>query len=215
MAAGLYLMGLIIFLTFVIPPMPPIDAPAAQAAAFYAEQSRGLSYRLASYLAQAELPFLALFFGGLYGVLRRAEGGSGSLAAAIYAAGIAISVILPIVILVENHVLLGLAAAGGDPVTVRAFDGMIPVAYGLSGLAQGLVVSGTAALLGRRVGPRWLPPFATSVTGLSLVGSATLVSTVVFPLAALATLLFHLWMVTLSVVLLQRPHSIVSNLAPR
>ena len=84
----LYLGGVTLFGAFVVPQMPPLDAPAAQVARFYAAQSAGGLYTLVSYLGHAELPLLLLFFGGLFGVLRRAEGGSDALAAAVFAGGL-------------------------------------------------------------------------------------------------------------------------------
>ncbi len=210
LAAALYIASAAIFAAFVVSQMPPMDAPASQVAAFYAEQSRGILYRLVSYMGQAEMPLLMLFFGGLYGVLRRAEGGSGSLAAAVFAAGIAGAVILPIIIVVENHVLLGLAAAGGDPLTVRAFDGMGPVAFGLIGFAQALVAGGTAALLrSQSSAPRGLTGLTYAVVLVSLVGTGTQVLAGLFPIAALATLLFRIWIVVLSVVLLRGARSVL------
>jgi len=203
-AAALYLAGVAIFAAFVIPYMPPIGAPATEVAPFYAEQSRGFAYKFVSYMGQAELPFLALFFGGLFGVLRRVEGGSGALAAGIFAAGIANAIILPIIIVVENHVMLGLAAAGGDPLTVRAFDGMGPVSFGLSGFAQALIVVGTAALLRSvQLTPRWLEWLASIVAVVSLIGTLTLMWGGMFPVAALATMLFRVWMLALSIALLR------------
>ncbi len=204
-AATLYLAGVAIFAAFVVPYMPPMSAPVTEAASFYAELSRGFVYKFVSYLGQAELPFLALFFGGLFGVLRRMEGDSGALAAAIFAAGIANAIILPIIIVVENHVLLGLAAAGGDPLTVRAFDGMGPVSFGLSGFAQALIVVGTAALLRSvQLTPRWIEWLASIVAVASMIGTLTLMWGGMFPVAALATMLFRIWMLALSITLLRR-----------
>jgi hypothetical protein len=48
--------------------------------------------------------------------------------------------------MIEHHLLLGLAAAGGDPVIVRGFDGMAPVSLGLAGFPQAVVLGGAAAL---------------------------------------------------------------------
>jgi len=182
--------------------MPAIDAPAAQQAAFYAQQSENLLYRLVSYFGQAQMAFLILFFGGLFGVLRRAERGSGGLAAAVFVAGSAIAVITPLAIMIENHLLLGLAAAGADPVIVRAFDGMGPLSFALSGFPQAVVLGGTAAILvSQRLIPSWIAWFGVGVGVLGIVGTGTLVSADLFPFAALSTLLFRIWLLALSVAL--------------
>jgi hypothetical protein len=215
-AAVLYLGGVALFGAFVVPQMPPLDAPAAQVARFYAAQSAGGLYPLVSYLGHAELPLLLLFFGGLFGVLRRAEGGSEALAAAVFAGGVVGAVILPIVFVIENHVLLGLAAAGGDALTVRAFDGMGPVSFGLSGFTQAVVVGGTAALL--RVEPRvppWLQWYAIAVVVVSLIGTGTLMVNSLFPIAALATLLYRIWILVLSGVLLRSSTPARTRLVPQ
>src|SRR5689334_23780717 len=75
-AAALYLAGAALFIVTVAPHLPPLDAPAAERAAFYAQQSHSLIYRLVSYLGEAQMAFLILFFGGLFGLVRRVERGA-------------------------------------------------------------------------------------------------------------------------------------------
>ena len=111
-AAGLVLSAAALFISFIVPQMPPLDAPAAQAAQFYAKMSQSAIYRLVSYLGEAQMPFLILFFSGLFGVLRRAEGSSGPLAVAVVAAGITLAIIAPLAIMIEDNLLLNAAAAG-------------------------------------------------------------------------------------------------------
>jgi hypothetical protein len=203
-AAAIYLAGAALFIGFVVPHMPPLDAPAADQAAFYAEQSRSLIYRLVSYAGQAQMAFLILFFGGLFGVLRRAEQGGGSLAAAVFMAGGAIAVISPLAIMIEDHLLLGLAAAGADPLTVRAFDGLGPRSFALSGFPQAVVLGGTAAiLLPQRLIPRWIGWFGVALGVIGLIGTGTLGTANLFPITALATLLFRVWLLATSVALLR------------
>jgi len=188
----------------VVPHMPAIGAPAAQQAAFYAQQSENLLYRLVSYFGQAQMAFLLLFFGGLFGVLRRAERGSGALSAAVFVAGSAIAVITPLTIMIENHLLLGLAAASADPLIVRAFDGLGPLSFALSGFPQAVVLGGTAAILmSRQLVPSWIAWFGVAVGVLGLIGSGTLVSVDLFPFAALSTLLFRVWLLALSIALVR------------
>jgi hypothetical protein len=197
-----------IFVALILPDLPPLDAPAAQAVAFYAQQSHDPVYRLTSYLVEFQMVFLMLFFGGLFSVLRRADGGSGALAAAIFAAGIALAVITPLADMIEDHLLLGLAADGADPVTARGFDGMVPVSQALSGFPQAVVLCGTAALiLARRLAPRWLAWLGFALGALSLAGTGMLMGMALFPLPMLVTLLFNLWILALSVALLRGTRS--------
>lgn len=103
------------------------------------------------------MAFLVLFFGGLFGVLRRAEGGSGSLATAVLAAGLAIAIIFPLTTMIETHLLFAFATTGMDPAVTQAVDGIGPLSLALSGFPQAVVLGGTAALLlSWRFAPRWL-----------------------------------------------------------
>jgi hypothetical protein len=214
-AAAIYLAGAALFIGFVVPHMPPIDAPAAQHAGFYAEQSQSLIYRLVAYSSEAQMAFLLLFFGGLFGVLRRAERGGDALAAAVFMAGSAIAVISPLANMFENHLLLGLAAAGSDPLTVRAFDGLVPLSFALSGFPQAVVLGGTAAtLLSQRLIPRWIGWFGIALGVVGLIGTGTLVIADLFPIAALSTLLFRVWLLALSVALFRSTRS-ASRLTPQ
>ncbi|MBI1877174.1 MAG: hypothetical protein HYR94_02890, partial [Chloroflexi bacterium] len=95
-AAALTFAATALFIGFIVPQLPPLDAPAAEAAAFYAQMSHNAIYRLVSYVSEAQMPFLLLFFAGLSGVLRRAEGSSGPLTLAVVAAGIALAIIAPL-----------------------------------------------------------------------------------------------------------------------
>jgi hypothetical protein len=202
---------LAIFIGLIAPSMPPLDAPAAQAAAFYAEQSRNPIYLLVSYLFQAQLLFLLPFFGGLYGVLRRAEGGSGALAATVFASGVAVAVISPLAEMIEHHLLLGLAAAQADPIVVRGFDGMAPVSFALGGFPQALVLGGVAALLLRRGRvPRWLGWSGLGLAALSLIATGTLITPDMVFFGMGAALLFKLWIMALSIVLLRRPRAVTA-----
>jgi hypothetical protein len=203
-AAGLVLSAAALFISFIVPQMPPLDAPAAQAAQFYAKMSQSAIYRLVSYLGEAQMPFLILFFSGLFGVLRRAEGSSGPLAVAVMAAGMTLAIIAPLAIMIEDNLLLNAAAAGADPLVVRSFDGLGPLAFALSGFPQAIVLAGTAALiLSRQLAPRWIGWLGFILAGLSLIGTGTLEIHALFPVAALAMLLFRLWVLALSIALLR------------
>lgn len=204
-AAALPLLATILFITFIAPSLPPLDAPAAQTAAFYAAMQANPIYRSVSYLGMAQMVPLMLFVGGLVSVLRRAERGSGALATAVLVAGVALVVITPLAIMLEDHMLLGFAAAGVDATIVKAIDGIGPLAFALGGFPQALVLWATATLLvpQRRV-PRWLGWFGSALAIMSLIGTGTLVARELFPFAALAMLLFRIWLLALSMTLLGR-----------
>ncbi len=199
-AAAFSLTGAALFIAFVVPDLPALDAPAAERAAFYAEMSRNLLYRSVSYIGELQMLLLLLFFGGLFGVLRRSEGGSGALSLAVFGAGIALSVISPLAIMIEDFLVLGFAEAGVDPAIVTNLDGFGPLSFALSGFPRVLVLCGTAALLlPRRLMPRWLGWSGVALAVLSLLGTGTLVAAEIFPLAAVSMLLFYLWIATFSI----------------
>lgn len=203
-AAAVPLAAAAIFIAFIVPDLPPMEVPAAQAAVFYKEMSQSAIYHLVSYLGEAQMLFLLLFFGGLFGLLRRAEGGSGSLAATVFAAGVALAVIAPLAIMIEDHLLLGMAAAGVDPVIVRSNDGLGPLSFALSGFPQVVVLAGTAALLlSKRLAPRWIGWLGFVVAALGLIGTGTPAMIELFPFAVLAMLLFKVWLLVLSIALLK------------
>lgn len=205
-AAALFIAATAIFIGFIAPGMPPFDAPAEEFASFVAESSRSVPSAIFSYLSAAQIAFVVLFFGGLFGVLRRAEGGSGALATAVFAAGLAIAIITPLATMIETHLLDGFALAGVDPAATKAVDGIAPLSLALSGFPQAVVLGGTAALLlSRRFVPRWLGWAGLALGALSLVGTGTLVvGPSLFPITALGTLLFWIWILALSIALLQR-----------
>ncbi len=205
-AAGMFLAGAALFIGFVAPHMPALDAQPTEQVAFYALQAHNPIYRLVSYLGEAQMPALLLFFGGLLGVLRRAERGEGALSMAVFAAGVAIAVIAPLTIMIEDHLLLSMAMLPIDPLVVRSFDGLGPVAFGLSGYPQALVLLGTAALLGRQL-PRWITWLGLLTAALCAVASGTPVLAQLFPFAALSALLFRVWLLALSITLLRRAGS--------
>lgn len=203
-AATLFIAATAIFVGFIAPGLPPVDAPPEEFASFVAEPGQVVPDALYLYLVAAQLAFVVLFFGGLFGVLRRAEGGSGSLAAAVFAAGLAIAIITSLANVVEDHLLTGFAENGVDPAVTQAVDGIGPLSLALSGFPQAVVLGGTAALLlSRRFAPRWLGWVGFALGALVLVGTGTLVvGPSLFPITALGTLLFWLWILALSVVLL-------------
>jgi hypothetical protein len=204
-AATLFFAAVALFVAVIVPQMPPVDAPAAVRTEFYAAMGSSAVYRSISYLGELQALFLLPFFGGLHGLLRRVERGSGAVASSVFAAGIALTVITPFAILLEDHLMLGLAGAGADSVTVAAIDGIVPLSMAFSGFPQAIVLAGVAILLPRRgIVPRWIGRFGLGVAVLSLIGTGTLVSGAMFAVSHLASLLARVWLLALSVVLLRR-----------
>lgn len=208
-AGACFLASMALFIGVIAPQMPPFEAEAATKSAFYARMAADPVYTWARLLIFAQLAPLALLFGGLFPVLRRAEGGSGALAGATIAAGLFGALLAPVAELVEGHLLLGLTAAGADPVIAIGFDGMTPVAFGLSGIPQFVVLAGAGLLLGSRLVPRWVAWFGylTALTGL--LGVGVMFAQPFFAFGLLSAILYKLWLIALSVSLLHQPHEVV------
>jgi len=205
-AGSFFIASMALFIGLVAPHMPPLEAPAAVRAAFYAEQAANPVYAWSRLLIMAQLAPLALLFGGLYAVLRRAEGGSGALAGAVFAAGMFSTLLAPVAELVEGHLLLGLAAAGADPLVAVGFDGMTPVALGISGIPQLVVLAGCGLLLGGGLLPRWIAWFGYLVAALGLLSAAVIAVPQLVFVGLLGAILFKVWLIALSVALLRRPY---------
>lgn len=198
---GLVCAGL--FIAYVLPDLPAIHAPVAERVEFYKAMSRSTLYRSISYLGEVQMLLLLMFFGGLYGVLRRAEGGSGALSISVFGAGVALSLITPLAILFEDHLMLGMAAADADPIVVASIDGLGPLSFALGGFPQALVLGGTAVLLlQKRLIPKALGWFGVVLAVLSLAGTGTLLRGALFPVSSLTMLLFRVWLLVLAAVLL-------------
>jgi hypothetical protein len=70
---------------------PPMDASPEETTRGFAEHATMVE--IGTYLYVLQVPFLLLFLGGLFGVLRKAESGSGALSVSALGAGVAMVVI--------------------------------------------------------------------------------------------------------------------------
>jgi hypothetical protein len=200
---AVFFVGMVFFILFVASKFPPIDAPPEEHVAAYAEM--GLLGDVTSYLLTLQAPFLLLFLGGLYAVLRRAEGGSGALAVSAFGAGIAMSMIWPLGIVIAG-VATGIAEAGGDAITAFNLDGMAPLSLALSAFPRTVLLGAASlVLLESGIAPRWIGWTGLALGAVSLVTTGTLVVAEMFPILMLGMLLFVVWILALCVALLRRP----------
>lgn len=180
---------------------PPTDASPAEAARGFARAETMVE--VGTYLYVLQLPFWLLFLSGLFGVLRRAEGGSGVLAISVLGAGIAMAVIASMGAVI-SALTPTIAQLGGDAATVKAIDGMTPLALALSAFPRALLVGATSVvLLEGNIGPRWIGWTGFALGLVSLLSTGTLVAPALFPLLAIGTLLFVVWIAALTVALLR------------
>ena len=199
----LQLAALVFFITVIFSQKPAVGAPVIEQAAYYAQHGDTLA--LGNYLLVLPAPFFFLFLGGLFGILRRAEGGSGTLSISALGAGIALALIWPLGCIITN-IGVTIAREGGDAATVWAIDALAPYSLALSALPRALLaVVASLLLLQARRTSRPIGWLGLAAAILSVLGSGTLVVGSLFPLLSLGSLLFEVWVVVLSVALLRRP----------
>jgi hypothetical protein len=183
------------FMILVLPQMGPPDA-AAQHVAFYTQH--GATLRLGNYLMTLPTPFFLFFLAGLGGVLRRAEGGGSTLATATVTSGAIVAILWPLSA-VLNNIGIDIAQAGGDAATIVALDAIGPYMLALSTLPRAiLLAAASVGLLNGRFIPRWLGWLGLALAVVSLVGSGTMLVGQLFPVLALGTILFEVWILLLS-----------------
>jgi hypothetical protein len=188
----LQLAGAILFAAFILPRLAPIDAPAATQAAGYVAHANLL--RLGNYAVILPAPFFLFFLAGLYAVLRRTEDERSVLASTAAFSGVAMSMIWAISAVVSD-IAIDIALGKGDAVTISALNAFPPYMLALSALPRAVLLAATGCVvLERHNGPRWLGWSGIGLAVLSLVGSATLVTPLMFPVLAVSTLLFDLWL---------------------
>ena len=122
------------FALAVAPHMPPLGAPAAEHASFYAQHWDAL--KVANYLHLLPIPFFLLFLGALFPLPGRAAGDTGVLTVATVGAGLALVMTWSSGIVVA-HTGQGMARHGLEPAAVDAFDGVAQYALALSGFPRG------------------------------------------------------------------------------
>ncbi len=211
--AVLQIAGIVFATVFVLSKLPPVGAPLTEWAAALV-QIPTITGSIANYLLLLPVPFFLLFLGGLFGVLRRAEGRSGALSASVLGAGIAMAMTWPFGILIAG-LSSSIVADGGDVATAWSLDGMAPFSLALSAFPRTvLLVATSLLLLDRRLAPRWLGWVGLALALVSLIGTAMLLVGDLFPVLALGTLLFELWVLALSVSLVRSGRT-ASQAAPR
>ena len=201
------------FIGQIAPRLPALDAPLSDQAAFYTDYAR--ENALVAFLYVLSVPFFLLFLGGLFGVMRRVEGHVGVLTATAIGAGIALAMVWPIGIVVADAGQ-GMAARGLQPAAVEAFDSVAQLMLALGALPRAvLLLAASLALRARVAAPGWMSWSGLVLAALGVVGSATLLEANLYPLLALTTLLFDIWVGAAGIILLRRATSESSSRIPQ
>jgi len=197
-------LGAVVFFAMaILPRFAPVDAaPLARAAAI---KELGATLRFANFLLMLPIPFFLVFVGAAFSLLRKLEGGSDVIAATALAAGSAMALMWPLGAVISD-LELDLAQAGGDAVTVSVLDAIAPYSLALSAFARAvLVLALSVPVLKMGKGLRVTGWSGIAVAILSLVGTTTLVFGAAFPILALSTLLFDVWLFAFCLLWLRSP----------
>jgi hypothetical protein len=148
-------------------------------------------YRAGNYAFMLAGVMLLGFLGAVQTRLRAVDR-SGSLATVAVAAGALLAFAWPFAGVLHD-VALDTADAGADLRILGAWDAVAPYSLAFSVLPRLFFVG--ALVLGLRAtgSSPWLQRTGVVILVLSLVGSATLVSGAIFPVLALSTLAYELW----------------------
>ncbi|GAA1945680.1 hypothetical protein GCM10009798_00830 [Nocardioides panacihumi] len=148
-------------------------------------------YRVGNYVFMISGILLLGFLGAVGTRLRRVDP-SGALAGVAVAAGTLVALVWPMAAMLHD-VALDTAAAGTDPRILGAWDAVAPYSLAFSALPR-LFLVGALVLGMRAVGATpWLTRAGVGILVLSAVGSATLLTGDMFPVLALSTLAFEVW----------------------
>jgi hypothetical protein len=148
-------------------------------------------YQAGNYVFMISGSLLLGFLGAVQARLRRLDG-SGALATVAVGAGVLLAVVWPLAGMLHD-VALETARMGTDLRILAGWDAVAPYALAFSVFARVFFVG--AIVLGLRIagGATWLVRSGVVLLVLSLVGSAMLVAGALFPLLALSTLGYELW----------------------
>jgi hypothetical protein len=163
----------------------------------------GDRYTAGNYVFMISGMLLLGFLGAVQLRLRRVDS-TGVLATVAVAAGTLLAVIWPLAGVLHD-VALDVGRSGADPRLLGAWDSIAPYCLAFSVLPRLFFVGALA--LGLRAGGTglWLQRTAVVILVVSLVGSATVVTGAVFPLLALGTLGYEVWVGALAIHWLRNP----------
>lgn len=149
------------------------------------------AYRLGNYAFMAAGSLLLGFLGAVHLRLRRADS-TGVLATVAVAAGTLLALIWPLAGALHD-VALDTAETGADVRILGAWDAVAPYSLAFSAFPRVFLLLAIVAALRLAGGSRWLRRSGLAIAVLSLIGTATLVSGAAFPVLALSTLAYEVW----------------------
>jgi hypothetical protein len=149
------------------------------------------AYRVGNYAFMVAGTLLLGFLGVVHHRMRRVDA-SGALSTVAVAAGTLLALVWPFAAVLHD-VALDTASAGADLRILAGWDSVAPFALAFSVLPRVFFVG--AIVIGLRLAGTgtWLQRIGIGLLPLSLVGSATLLTGALFPVLALSTLGYEIW----------------------
>ncbi|WP_448811900.1 hypothetical protein [Agromyces bauzanensis] len=183
--ATLVLMGAV-----VLPSGGAMDDPAVERG--QAVLAAADLYRAGNYVFMLSGVLLLGFLGAIHARMRRVDA-SGVLGTIAVAAGTLLVVIWPLAAVLHD-VSLETARLGTDPRILAGWDAVAPYSLAFSALPR-LFLMGCLVIALRAAGRNpWLVRVGIVIMAISLVGSATTVFGALFPVLALGSLAFEVWL---------------------
>lgn len=178
---------------------PAFDATPLQAAVGFRDNAANIAVSTVLFLLP--YPFVLMFLGGLTSALRRSGTALATTALAAGLVDVALFVSATMVSSLTSTVG-ALDASVATGAVIKALDSVLPVTIAAAGLARAVLLGASAVLL-RRVGlaGRVLRGFTWLVAALGVVGLATVLTALTFPLTELAMILSWVWMALLGALL--------------
>jgi hypothetical protein len=190
-------LAVLVFITVtILTRVPGPAAPALERTAAFVEHAGYL--RLGNYLILLPVPFLLFFAAAAADVLFRIKDVGPGLPLLVIASASAMAMLWPLGGAVSTIALL-IAEAGGEAVVVSSLDAIAPFTLALSAVPRSMMIA--AISLGIRtapIGPTRLANGGFGIALLSFTGAAVLADDRLFPVLAMSTLLFLVWMVLVS-----------------
>jgi hypothetical protein len=149
------------------------------------------AYQIGNYVFMISGTLLLGFLGAVHARLRRVDA-SGTLSTVATSAGVLLALIWPLAGMLHD-VAIDTAGAGADLRILAGWDAVAPYALAFSVFARVFFTGSIVLGLRAAGGAPWLVRSGTVLIVLALAGSATLVAGALFPLLALSTVGYELW----------------------
>lgn len=170
------------------------DDPAADRGRALLEHAT--AYRAGNYVFMVSGVLLLGFLGAVAVRLRRIDS-TGVLGTVAVAAGTLLALVWPMAGMLHD-VTLETAASGTDLRILAGWDAVAPFSLAFSVLPRIFFVGAVVLALRATGASPWLVRAGIGILVVSAVGSATLLSGALFPVLALSTLAFEIWVAALA-----------------